>query len=199
MTTSKFEPTCGNCKWRQNTNEHTPGNPHWHCCVQSGNDTCMTLERPLPCQHWLHQDAPWPFTTIPKGDKKKTESSVIEEVVQAWNDMAVGAGRPAIKTVTGARRKALCARLKEPNGLASVLEAIAWVGRSSFLQGTIDGRTWSGATFDWILKPANFVKILEGNYADRTRPSDEHRRTMFQGPLPLVEDGEDDGTDLIPY
>jgi hypothetical protein len=37
---------------------------------------------------------------------------------------------------------------------------------SDFLTGRFDNSKWK-ATFDWILKPANFQKIIEGNYLNR--------------------------------
>lgn len=40
------------------------------------------------------------------------------------------------------------------------------VHRSPFLNGT--KTDWS-ASFDWIIKRANFYKIVEGNYDDRTK------------------------------
>jgi hypothetical protein len=36
---------------------------------------------------------------------------------------------------------------------------------SSFLKGSND-RNWT-ATFDWLIKDTNMVKVLEGNYADK--------------------------------
>jgi len=37
------------------------------------------------------------------------------------------------------------------------------VSSSDFLMGRTD-RPWTGCCFDWLLKPANFRKIVEGNY-----------------------------------
>lgn len=39
------------------------------------------------------------------------------------------------------------------------------VRESDFLMGRTD-RPWSGCCFDWLLKPANFRKIIEGNYTN---------------------------------
>jgi hypothetical protein len=46
-----------------------------------------------------------------------------------------------------------------------VLAAIGKVSRSAFLRGQNEKR-WV-ITFDWLLKPNNFPKVLEGNYDDR--------------------------------
>ena len=41
---------------------------------------------------------------------------------------------------------------------------------SHFLKGG-NGRDWS-ADFDWLMKDANFAKVLDGNYDDK-RPADQ--------------------------
>lgn len=41
------------------------------------------------------------------------------------------------------------------------------VGSSAFLMGEGEGRDGAKpfrATFDWLIKPSNFVKVVEGNY-----------------------------------
>lgn len=39
------------------------------------------------------------------------------------------------------------------------------VSESDFLMGRTD-RPWNGCCFDWLLKPANFRKVVEGNYTN---------------------------------
>ena len=80
--------------------------------------------------------------------------------------MAEEAGLTRITSVNGQRRQHVRARLEE-HGLDNVLSAIAQVARSSFLLG--GGSRGFRATFDWLIKPSNFVKVLEGNYAVRHR------------------------------
>lgn len=38
------------------------------------------------------------------------------------------------------------------------------ISESKFLMGKSDNNPWHGCSFDWIFKPANFKKIVEGNY-----------------------------------
>ena len=53
-----------------------------------------------------------------------------------------------------------------------MIEVIDKTAESDFLSGRKkDGRSWH-ATFDWIIEPSNFTKILEGNYANRESDSD---------------------------
>jgi len=59
------------------------------------------------------------------------------------------------------RKKHVSARVREFDE-ATVIEVLKMAGRSKFLNGT-NNRAWK-ASFDWIFKPANFIKILEGKY-----------------------------------
>ena len=53
------------------------------------------------------------------------------------------------------------ARIKEysKNDVLTVIENVKY---SDFLKGN-NNRNWT-ADIDWILKPNNFIKVLEGNY-----------------------------------
>jgi hypothetical protein len=53
------------------------------------------------------------------------------------------------------------ARIRE-HGKQVFCEVISRACQSDFLKGQ-NGRGWR-ATFDWIIKPSNFDKILSGNY-----------------------------------
>ena len=85
-----------------------------------------------------------------------------QKVIDEWNGLGVS---PISRLTSGTNRYAMLnARLKE-YGLDTVLQAIRNVRVSSFLRGqNKDGWT---ITFDWFVKPNNFVKVLEGNYTDK--------------------------------
>lgn len=71
---------------------------------------------------------------------------------------------PEVKKLSD-NRKTRILSLEKKYGKESILEVIKKTRDSDFLQGSNkDG--WL-ASFDWILKPANFLKILEDNYANR--------------------------------
>ncbi|MDR1562287.1 MAG: DUF4373 domain-containing protein [Dysgonamonadaceae bacterium] len=61
------------------------------------------------------------------------------------------------------RQIAIRARVRE-HGKAALFEVIKKAYKSDFLRGD-NNRGWV-ATFDWILRPSNFEKILSGNYDD---------------------------------
>jgi hypothetical protein len=58
--------------------------------------------------------------------------------------------------------------------------ALDEITRSSFLRGS-SSSGWQ-ITIDWLLKPSNFTKVLEGNYRDRSsvpaRRNDRTESTM---------------------
>ena len=47
------------------------------------------------------------------------------------------------------------------------------VSQSDYLNGKVN--TWQ-ATFDWILNPKNFIKILEGNYKNHEIAQDKEQK-----------------------
>ena len=74
---------------------------------------------------------------------------------------SAGAVIKPIQIMTDKRKGSLNARLRE-YGKQKLAIAIQKAARSDFLNGQND-RAFI-ATFDWILKPNNFPKVLEGNY-----------------------------------
>lgn len=71
----------------------------------------------------------------------------------------------AIKAGT-ARSKMLNACIKE-YGLENVIKAKKSIANSIFLEDQ-NKNNWI-ITLDWLLKPNNFSKVLEGNYLDRNK------------------------------
>jgi hypothetical protein len=106
----------------------------------------------------------------------------IDVVVRAWNSVAQTNDLPLVRSVTEARTKHVRNRVKE-HGVHTVLAVVAMVGQSAFLCGK---RTSFHATFDWVMGPTNFAKVLDGNYAkdreSRSRPLTpaQERETKFQ-------------------
>ena len=90
------------------------------------------------------------------------QTKFVRRAVEAWNQIGVSS---VSKLKAGSTRyKMLNARIKE-YGIDKVLEAIEKVKNSRFLQGSND-RGWV-ISFDWFIKPNNFVKVLDGNYDNR--------------------------------
>lgn len=106
----------------------------------------------------------------PSADEEEEHSNTrhnFQEVTKAWNELKPFGVNSVTKVVpTTERGKCLKARIAD-YGLDDVLKAIDLVKQSKFLQGNND-RDWK-ITFDWFVKPNNFIKVLEGNYTD-TKP-----------------------------
>ena len=85
----------------------------------------------------------------------------VRRIVEAWNTL----GLNEVREVTGESKRGgmLRARVKE-HGVDGVLEAIENVRKSDFLKG--QNTKGFVITFDWFVKPNNFIKVLEGNYND---------------------------------
>jgi predicted phage replisome organizer len=71
---------------------------------------------------------------------------------------------PKLRSLSDSRRKAIKARLNTYS-LEDFQTVFENAENSSFLKGSND-RNWT-ATFDWLIKDTNMVKVLEGNYADK--------------------------------
>ncbi|HBP4946773.1 TPA: YdaU family protein [Pseudomonas aeruginosa] len=77
---------------------------------------------------------------------------------------------PAVALLNDTRRRHLQARWREHEAHRSLdfwRELFETVKASPFLMGNVPGRNGAKpfrATFDWIIAPSNFVKIVEGNY-----------------------------------
>ena len=86
---------------------------------------------------------------------------------EAWNELKCYGIAPISKLTNGTKRhESLKARI-EQYGVEEVLRAIENIKTSSFLKGET-GKGWT-ITFDWFVKPNNFVKVLDGNYNDKEK------------------------------
>lgn len=81
-----------------------------------------------------------------------------------FNETVNGSQIPKIRTITEERKKFIRARVKEfgKNALATAIQKAA---ASDFLNGC--GNKAFVASFDWIFRPTNFPKVLEGNYDNK--------------------------------
>lgn len=68
---------------------------------------------------------------------------------------------PAVTVMTEKRKAAVRARIGE-HGMDSIAKVFDSIAVSGFLKGH-NNHNWK-ADFDWVFRPTNYVKILEGNY-----------------------------------
>ena len=88
----------------------------------------------------------------------------IRRITDAWNDLGLGQVRRIPRE--SKRMKLLCALVND-YGLDAVLATIARVRNSDFLCG--QGENGWTANFDWLIKPDNFLKVMEGQYNGKPR------------------------------
>jgi hypothetical protein len=84
------------------------------------------------------------------------------DAVTAWNALATDCGLAAVQSLTEPRRRQLAARLKECGGIDGWHFALSKVRTSPFLRG--QGSSGWRADFDFMLRPKNFTKLMEGGY-----------------------------------
>ena len=85
-------------------------------------------------------------------------------LIEKWNELPDAITKISTLKKDTQRYKMLSQRVNE-YGENKVLEAIEKIKQSSFLQGS-NNKGWT-ITFEWFVRPNNFVKVLEGNYADK--------------------------------
>lgn len=90
----------------------------------------------------------------------------VQRVTEAWNNTSL----PHISKISlsSKRGQMLRARIAE-NGVDTVIETIYRANGSPFLKGQ-NNKGWM-CTFDWFVKPTNFIKVMEGNYDTRNTTS----------------------------
>lgn len=103
-----------------------------------------------------------------KPDEKVQRSYAkdIRNIMNEWN----GLKDLGVKEITGMistsqRYSWTVTRIKE-HGVDMIISAIRRIRNSDFLTGKTKGNFV--ITYDWFIRPNNFIKVLEGNYDSRT-------------------------------
>lgn len=98
-----------------------------------------------------------------------TTGADVRRVEVAFQQFVAAANRqpawPVPKALNKARRTKLAARLRD-HGLEEWGRAIKRAERSAFLTGQT--RNPFSLSLDWLVEPKNLLKVMEGNYDDRT-------------------------------
>lgn len=106
-------------------------------------------------------------------DIKNKEIIDYQQIADMYNSICTSF--PSIRSLSDARKRAIKARLKNytVDDFKTVFESAE---ASSFLKG-VDGG-WK-ASFDWLIKEANMLKVLEGNYADKPKRYKRDERSIW--------------------
>lgn len=94
-------------------------------------------------------------------NKDNISKDIVNEITELYHSTCVSF--PSIRSVSPARRKSVMALLNTYT-VDDFKTVFANTEASSFLKGADGG--WK-ASFDWLIKENNFLKVLEGNYADK--------------------------------
>jgi len=104
------------------------------------------------------------------GDRvSRSPSCPVQDIVDLFNKLLTPA-LPAVILVSEARKKQLRARWTQSDVHQSLdfwVEYFGTIAQSDFLMGRSTGKPGSTpfrASFDWLIAPSNFVKVVEGNY-----------------------------------
>ena len=90
-----------------------------------------------------------------------------KDITDLFNDMT---SLPKVKVLSDARKKAIMRLGKEIPTIDAWRQFFQEVESSDFLTGR--NGEWQ-ATFDWLIKPANAIKVAEGNYKNKTKHIDD--------------------------
>jgi hypothetical protein len=151
--------------------------------VQKLHRGCAETEPPPSSETAPGGGAETEPNNISFNNKDKISKDIVNETINLYHTICVSF--PTIRAVSEARKKAIHKMLGKYtlDDLKSVFENAE---KSSFLKG-VDGG-WK-ASFDWLMKEDNFLKVMEGNYADKPKYG---RKEIVPGWMQKRELGEDE-------
>lgn len=130
------------------TNKNNKNNKNERSIISNSKELLVSPADPEGTLDEKNQEDPLPIS-LPKQ----------KEIIAKWNSLGVG----NIVDVKGNRQRLLCARLRE-YGEESFQVVLEKIRGSTFLRGQ-NKNAWM-ITFDWLIKPNNYKKVLEGQYDD---------------------------------
>lgn len=103
-----------------------------------------------------------------EGESDPTEDIECTTVMELWNSRLKSL--PKIQKMTPARKRKIKSAIKDKTSFTDLFDKVA---ESDYLMGKV--KRWN-ATFDWVLKPENRQKIMEGNYGSTNRKATSTER-----------------------
>jgi hypothetical protein len=113
----------------------------------------------------------------PDNAKKKGsdfEINDFERLITWFNDQTKGVFGNVKYPISDKRKSMVRARIRE-HGKETFMAVVKMACESNFLRG--QNKSNFTATFDWIIKPSNFEKILSGNYSNKR--ANEQEQTPY--------------------
>lgn len=105
--------------------------------------------------------------------KEKVKNDVpFEEIIDQFNEICTDL--PKVITISDARKQLIKARY-EKYGMELLITVFKKAHASDFLSGRLKESGHFKASFDWLMKPSNFAKVLDGNYDNRTNQKEQNK------------------------
>jgi hypothetical protein len=111
-----------------------------------------------------------------------------QQAFEAYNDLAQRVGLPLARSLTPERRRSIIKRMRDNGGPPAWAAMLSNVECSAFLQGENE-RGWRVPGLDWLLKSANFTKVIEGTYGNGAHA--QPKETEFEKIQRLVAQADD--------
>lgn len=144
------------------------------CFLEENETNKDTLEGLL--KHRLNNNANANAIVNENKDEIKIEKNVEKKFFDEFNEKCTRLSK--VQILNQQRKTKISARIRD-FGLEKTFSIIDLVSVSNFLNGEND-RNWK-ASFDWILEPKNFTKILEGNYNNKPNGKPTYQNSGFSG------------------
>jgi hypothetical protein len=121
-----------------------------------------------------------------------------QDIVEAYHRICTDL--PTVKILSDARKAFLKSRGEHLKTLDEWVLFWSRVHASDFLCGRKtdkDGHSWR-ADFEWCIRPSNFIKILEGNYDNRTGQKKRSGLDEWAAEQGLLPTGHEDSRNALP-
>ena len=179
------------------------------------DDTRLIERSGRQTQQRRNKDATKTLSDIDKGldieldkDKEKDNNLIVSKdtirqtdvrrVIEEWNKLQ-DVGIAPISDIKPASKRCqmLKGRIRE-YGMDDLLKAMDNIRHSDFLRG--ENKNGWMITFDWFVKPNNFLKVLEGNYnGDRKHGSGAKTQRKVEPLIPFGTLSDDGDSDTLPF
>lgn len=113
---------------------------------------------------------------IKNSSSNEEHTQIAQQAFDLFSASAQRAEWPKPQKFSQARKRSILARLKECGGIDGWRVALGKAEASDFLGNS----SWFG--LDWMLKPQNFTKLMEGNYDNRTQAGNTAGSARRSGP-----------------
>ena len=141
--------------------------------------TKNNLEEP-----WLTDDESDEESRVPIKPEKPTVRVDYDRYIEYFNNNCPRLSK--VMMLTPERRKAIKGIFLKHNH-KTILKMMIMASESDFLSGEND-RGWK-ATFDWLIRPKNFIKVVEGNYSNSNiRPQSRNQNDFKVSHFELIKE-----------